>query len=254
MRDFSRISRQKHMYHAPNKEFLMVPRKELDIQQLEDDVAQYGPILYENSEHFNDMEVKKNIAGAVAIAFLGALFFIFPFIGEPSSPIVWVFAFIIGPMFLIIAYFGAKQTGGQFRIHERGIRFSYHKIPFITFEEIDHLEKRKGIKHNTPFIHLKTIDGSSYHIASGSMKYVNEIPENYDDFLRVLEKRLLETHPHENPVKLIRDVYNIPWDPDAIEALDRHKISRRTVMVKINDRVLEEGRFRVTLGDYIRYK
>lgn len=53
---------------------------------------------------------------------------------------------------------------------------------------------------------------------------------------------------------MIRDVYNIPWEPDAIEELDKHKFQRRTIMVKVNDKVLEDGRFRVTLGDYIRYK
>jgi hypothetical protein len=232
----------------------MVPRKESDVRLLEDDIGQYGPILYENSQHFNEMNVKKNKAGAVAIGVMGVLMFLFPFIGEPASPIVWIFAIIIGPMFLIIAYIGSKQIGGEFRLLERGIRFSFHKIPFIPFEEIDHIEKREGIKHNTPFTHIETQDGKSYYIASGSMKYVNEIPENYNGFLRTLEKRLLETHPNENPGKLIRDVYNIPWESDALEELDKHKFSRRTIMVKVNDKVLEEGRFRVTLGDYIRYK
>ena len=86
------------------------------------------------------------------------------------------------------------------------------------------------------------------------MKYVNEVPENYNGFLRVLERKLLETHPHDNPVSLIRDVYNIPWEPDAVEALDKHIFQRRYIMVKINDKVREAGRFRVTMGDYMRYK
>jgi len=231
----------------------MVPRRDLVAQLREEDVGEYGRILYENSKHFNEWAVTKTKLSGVAFVGLGIFSIIIPIFTYEDTPQILIMP-VIGIFCLFLGIMFYKEAGGEFRIHERGIRFSYHKIPFLTFEEIDHIEKRESLKRYSPFTHIMTIDEKSYYISSEPMKYVTETPENYHEFIRILEKKLLETHPNENPVKLIWDVYNVPWERDALEELDKIKFSRRMTMVQVNEKVLEEGRFRVTLGDFIRYK
>lgn len=178
----------------------MVPHRESEVRLLEEDIGQYGSVLYENSEHFNELKVKKTKLLAAAMIIMGIFVFIIPIFGDVHSPRPWFGAIFIGIMFLIIGYIALKEGGGECRIHEKGIRFSFYRIPFISFEEIDHIEKGEGYKRHTPYISIVTHAGKTYNVSSGPMKHVHETPENYNEFLRILEKKLLETQPNENPV------------------------------------------------------
>ena len=168
------------------------------------DDVRYGGILYKDSDEFNRRKENWRKQGRIIFTVISACFVVGSFMmlmnDFKSSCVLLLF----GALFFIIGYLASIDPGHTFIIYESGIRFSYAKIPFLSFSDVDHLEMRKGSKWKTPYISVITDSGREYLIASKSMKYVHEIPENFNMVQEVLSGKLQVTYSHQEKIRLVR--------------------------------------------------
>lgn len=231
----------------------MVFRREAFVQLLGDDVTQYGPILYQNSENFNRIKKRESLFGLILFIFLLLISIIVTYIAYLESPTNAIVPFLFGVILVIIIILIYIEEDGEFRIHEKGVRLSNPRIPFLHFADIDHIERWKGEKHGTPMISIKTKSNNIYWISGGPTRNVHEIPEDYSRVYQILVGKMKETFPKISQDKLIRDINEIDWDRDARNQLDKILFTKHKVMVQVVNKVIEDGRNRVTLEDFLRY-
>jgi hypothetical protein len=111
----------------------------------------------------------------------------------------------------------------------------------------------KGEKYGTPMISIITKSNNFYWISGGPTSHVHETPENYSSVYQILVGKLKETFPKISEDKLIRDISAIDWDKDARNQLDKILFTKHKVMLQVVNKVIEDGRNRVTLEDFRRY-
>ena len=123
------------------------------------DDVRYGGILYKDSDEFNRRKENWRKQGRIIFTVISACFVVGSFMmlmnDFKSSCVLLLF----GALFFIIGYLASIDPGHTFIIYESGIRFSYAKIPFLSFSDVDHLEMRKGSKIESitpsPFPHVR---------------------------------------------------------------------------------------------------
>jgi len=231
----------------------MVPRKEIDARSLDDDVNQYGQILYQNSENFNQIKKRESLFGLVMLLLLLIILIFATFIVYLESPTQAIVLILFGIALIFIMILIYIEESGEFRIHKKGIRFSNPRTPFLHFTNIDHIERWKGEKYKTPMISIITKSNNFYWISGGPTRHVHETPEDYFVVYQLLVSKLKETFPKKCEDLLIRDINAIEWDKDARNELDRILFTKHKVMLQVVNKVIEDGRTRVTLEDFQRY-
>ncbi|MFO7992338.1 MAG: hypothetical protein R6U61_08640 [Thermoplasmata archaeon] len=215
----------------------------------------HGRILYQDSKKFTDKERGKIRLSGIAFIAMGIIMLGFAFWTMNENFKLGIFLALFGAFPLIIGYFVYRQKVVRFKVYETGLRFSNESIDFLPFREIERVEIRQGRRWKTPYLVIVCKDGGEYIIAGGSMKHVHEIPENYKKASRAIQKKLLEVNPGAEKHEVIWDVYNLEWTERANRRLPEGRFGFGTIpRMKISEKVLKEGRDKVTEDDVIRFK
>jgi hypothetical protein len=140
----------------------------------------YGKLLFKGLDlYFKDDKVKNSKASIryftiALVCFVIAIAIGF-FVHHCCTLIIWTIGIILF-LFFLETRFGRT---GNFKIYEKGIRFSHRKIPFLYFTDIDSVVERIGRHIGNHYLKILTISGEEYTIGSGFLMNMDETLADY---------------------------------------------------------------------------
>lgn len=168
--------------------------------KFENEEMKYGKLLFKSLDlYFKDDKVKNSQASiryfTIALICFVIAIAIGYFVHHCCTLVIWTIGIVLF-LFFLETRFGRV---GNFKIYEKGIRFSHRKIPFLYFTDIESVVERIGSHTNTYHLEINTKSGEEFTIGSGFLLNMDETLTDYSTASKLILKntKVISTVPAE---------------------------------------------------------
>ena len=218
----------------------------------------YGKILYENPDHFYKRDKKKHVSIMTMMALIGVFIITLPFyFNTYIHPFICFFIVLFGITLVIYSVLVFFSHSDRFKIFEKGIRFTNEKIPFLYFNEIDHVVLLRTInRYQEPLMLIKKKSGKEYRIANERTFGVDESVTIYSIASKIIIDKLMKVNKGADKSQLIRDIDKVKWSEEAEIEIKKHFIDVHFHFAsrRIPREVIKKGRYVVELSDVLEFR
>jgi len=212
-----------------------------------DKQSKFGKIIHKDVDlFFNDNQENKQGAAIfyllIGIILCSTAIYLGYILQVCYSLILWT----IGLLLFVFVFLTIFYKTGNFKIFERGIRFSNLTIPFIYFDDIVAVEERKFKGSSIPYLSIKLKSGQIYSIASNFRLNLTERPGDY----YTTKKIIMERFKMNKVERFERDkVKSMDWSDAAFREISTTGLDMDSNILKINKIAAAKGKTRVELKD-----